>query len=130
MQLDDPAISAPEANPAADGTPNLLKYAYNLDPLQPSAAHQPVATKEAGSLALTYTKMPGATDLAYTVEQSTDLTQWAPVAPTNQVVADDGIQQTIVARVPTAGHEGRMFLRLRVGTPPATSSAGRFSTGR
>ena len=130
VQLNDPAVSAPEADPAADGTPNLLKYAYNLDPLQPSAARQPVASKETGTLAITYTKMLGAADLAYTIEQSSDLTQWTPVAPTNEVVADDGIQQRIIARVPTAGSPDKLYLRLRVATPSGSQPAQRLPTRR
>ena len=71
---------------------------------------------DATSFSITYTKMLAATDLTYTVEESTNLVQWSSVTPVNQIMADDGYAQTIKAQVPRsdAGSGNRLFLRLRV----------------
>lgn len=45
-ELDDPAISGPEANPSGDGLPNLLKYALDHAPWTPSRAGTPIASVE------------------------------------------------------------------------------------
>jgi hypothetical protein len=71
---------------------------------------------DATNISLTYTKVLAATDLTYTIEQSTDLTTWQTVTPTNQILSDNGIVQVIKAQVPrsNAGPGGKLFLRLRV----------------
>ncbi len=113
VQLEDSAVSGPSADPAGTGAPNLLKYAFNSAPTQAPVASQTSAGVDANYVSLTYTKLSGAADLTYTVEQSSNLMQWTPVTPTNEVT-DDGTTQRITARVPKGGANDRSFLRLRV----------------
>ena len=87
----------------------------------PRERERPAQTVVIGSLdpnylSLTYTKVLAATDLTYTVEESTDMQQWSTVAPINVILADDGFVQLIKAQVPRsdAGAGGKLFLRLRV----------------
>lgn len=60
-----------------------------------------------------YPKALAATALTFTIEQSSDLVTWSVVSPTNVILADDGVTQTVKAQVPINGAT-KMFLRLRV----------------
>ncbi len=103
-------------NPDGDGLSNLLEYAFNSDPNNPASSNQPIPSLDATYLSLTYTKVLGATDLTYSLQQSTDLTLWQSVTPTNVILSDNGTVQTIKAQVPrsNAGSANRLFLRVRV----------------
>ncbi len=115
LQLADPTISGPNADPDHDGLPNLLEYAFNADPTNPLSSNRPITSLDPTYLSLTYTKILSATDLTYTVEQSTTLGQWDVVAPVNQILTDNGFVQTIKAQVPrTNALNGNLFLRLHV----------------
>ena len=57
-----------------------------------------------------------ATDITFSIEQSTTLPSWAAVTPTEQMLADDGITRVIKAKVPTGGGAMKM-LRLTVTRP-------------
>jgi hypothetical protein len=85
-QLADPTISGETANPAHDGVSNLLKYAFNLNPLLPARNGLPVTatTTSGGSqyLTITYTTQPQANDLTYSVQVSTNLVTWTALTAT------------------------------------------------
>lgn len=55
----------------------------------------------------------GATDLTYTVEQSSNLTLWTTASPVNEILADNGVTQLVKAKVAINGAT-KLFLRLRV----------------
>jgi hypothetical protein len=117
-QLSDPSISGDAVDPDHDGLSNLLEYAFNSDPTKSSTTNRPYTTIDATYLSLIYTKVLGATDLTYVVQQSSDLLTWSPASPTNVVLADDGVTQTIKAQVPIPtvppNTPNKLFLRLSV----------------
>ncbi len=115
QQLGDPNISGRDADPDHDGLSNLLEYAFNADPNNPSSTNRPTVSLDPTYLSLTYTKVLSATDLTYSLEQSTTLGHWGSVTPVNQILTDNGFVQTIKAQVPrTNAAAGKLFLRLRV----------------
>jgi hypothetical protein len=116
QELGDPAITGESADPDHDGLSNLLEYAFHLDPTQPSSTNLPYTALDPTYLSLIYVKALAATDLTYTIEQSTDLMRWDPVIPINDILSDDGVTQLIKAKVPrsNAGSASELFLRLRV----------------
>jgi pectate lyase len=75
-QLADSNISGPNATPANDGVPNLVKYALGLAPF--AVAQQPLVGFQMrnGEGVLSYDRPAGATDVAYEVDVSTNLFGW------------------------------------------------------
>lgn len=109
----NPLIAGPTANPSGDGISNLLKYAFGLDPLASGTDGMPVMSLSGGSLALTYTKVLGASDLIYTVEWSADLAVWSSAGITEQVVGGDSETSEILATAPGAPASAK-FLRVHI----------------
>jgi len=110
------SVIDPTGNVARDGIPNLLKYALDLNPLASATASLPKAACDGTSLSLTYTKVLAATDITYTVEQSTDLINWTTANSQDTVLATNNGIQTIKASV-VMGANNPLFLRLRVTRP-------------
>ncbi len=123
-------ISGPTADPDADGIPNLLEYAFALDPVAPSPVSAlPEPSSATGAAAIIFQVSKTAPDLQIDVETSADLQGWqsgaqysvtaggvlvrggAGAANTTQVSAVDNgatIQVTESAGAPAR------FLRVRV----------------
>ena len=107
------SVTDPSGDLESDGIPNLLEYALHANPLTPDATRLPVIAIEGSDLTLTYSKVTTATDIQYSVEQSTDLVNWTPANPTDEIVATQGNVETIKARVAIDGAP-QLFLRLRI----------------
>ena len=77
------ANAAPTANPSGDGLPNLLKYAFGLDPNTSSVQLLPrpqmnsytVSGQTQPYLTIVFSRQIGSGNLTYTVEATGDLTQ-------------------------------------------------------
>jgi hypothetical protein len=111
-ELNDPATSGENADPNQNGLPNLLDYAFTNDPRGTTTRHQPYVLGDESWLSLVYPQSVSATDLTFTVEQSSNLAGWTPASPTNITISDDGVTRLVKAQVPI--NEQRLFLRLRV----------------
>jgi hypothetical protein len=121
--------TAENADPDHDRLANLLEYATGTNPLDPASAAPPHLF--AGShLTLAFTRIPAATDLAYTVQVSSDLQTWfdgstyastggaAPNAHTAEVSRDGLNPETVIVRDQTAiSGTPHRFIRLRVTRP-------------
>ncbi|MEY4489589.1 MAG: hypothetical protein RIQ79_2097 [Verrucomicrobiota bacterium] len=104
------AISGPSADPDADGIPNLLEYALDLNPGQAGTTGLPVIGGNGGVLTLAYSKTR--TDVIYTVQTTDTLANagsWTS-AGVNQGTPD--LEGNITASVALGG--GARFLRLQV----------------
>ena len=78
-ELADPTISGDNADPDHDGIVNELEYAFGLDPKTPSPALlQPQLSADRTQFLLTFPAQRS--ELNYTVQTSTDLQNWTPVA--------------------------------------------------
>jgi hypothetical protein len=113
-EANNPGISGATIDTDGDGISNLLEYALNLKPKLPQANSMPAAQLKDGAFTLTYTKILDATDIDYAIYQSTDLKTWQAATVTNEILTDDGRQQTIRASVPVSNATPAMFLQLRV----------------
>jgi hypothetical protein len=98
--LANAAISGDAADPDGDGIPNLLEYAFGLDP---------ALTDSNPFGAFGYQLSETAIDVEVTPEWSTNLTSWVPATNQAATVYDDGLTQGIVLE--PGGASG--FFRLR-----------------
>jgi hypothetical protein len=128
---DDPTLAAPSATPAADGLPNLVKYALDLDPLTPAPGHlRPELSPANSALRLEFSPNPATTDLILEVHASDDLVNWstvarstagaplAPLAP-GWTVAPGTAPGALRLESPATAPAARRFLRLSAEpTPP------------
>ena len=131
----NPAISGNAADPDSDGIPNLLEYAFGLDPFVASSNGLPFGAVQNGSgtnyLALTFRRPISATDCTYTVMVSDDLSQWlagssysgtnaVPVtANTTEVSRNqtNGMETIVVRDNVPMNSAPKGFMRLRVSNP-------------
>lgn len=91
-QMGEPSIIGDLGTPANDGIPNLIKYAFNLPALVNGQSLLPNPMAGNGNLSLMF--QPLQADLTYTVEASTDLTNWSAT----------GVNTTIKAGTETASY--------------------------
>ncbi|MCC5841096.1 MAG: endonuclease [Opitutales bacterium] len=113
-ELDDPAISAWDADPDGDGRPNLFEYAFGLNPREPGPDSPVEIRLEHGKVFVTFRKVRDAAvfGLFYTMEASSDLLEWRAVAvQTESKVADGAYHIWKVVSFPASGTQ---FVRVRV----------------
>jgi len=94
-----------------DGIPNLLEYAFGLDPKQNSAGLLPLPQRVDNNLLINFSQPVGVTDITYGAEWSTTLLPGSWTA-----VADTGTFPQHRFSVPV-GTQTSLFLRLKVTTP-------------
>ncbi|MDR3459642.1 MAG: hypothetical protein P4N60_19610 [Verrucomicrobiae bacterium] len=80
-QLANPAVSGDGVSATADGIPNLVKYAFNLNPLAVNHPVLPAAVLENGAgtnfLDLQYVQRNPPAGVSYTPQVSTNLVSWS-----------------------------------------------------
>lgn len=110
--------AADDADPDGDGVENILEFATGSDPTDGSTVETPVSPPIDGMIQFTYTRNKLAmAELAYAVEWSDDLNgTWSSNGVSEEVAAEDGALQTVVATLP-AGPENRRFVHLKVTRP-------------
>ena len=117
------AAADPAAAPAGDGIANLLKYAFNLDPLRHEGTGQypgefrglPYLEGVSGDyLQLIYYRDPTKTDIRVVPVWKTQLSEasgWTEVSDRQMLGSQDGIEEWR-ARLPLDGGQG--FIRIHV----------------
>jgi hypothetical protein len=113
------AGAADSAKSGADGTANLLRYAWGLDTTVASFPHTPTAAVIGQQLYLHFVRIISATDISYTVEASGDLATWSSGPTVTEIVSvsplGNGVELvTVRDKTLLAGGANRRFLRLRV----------------
>jgi beta-galactosidase len=113
-----PTIAGDSADPDHDGLSNLQEYAFNTGPLVADSSRPWQAVLESGHLTLTYPRRKPPTDLTYDVEAAYDLNGPWTNTLTQQVLADDGVMQILMATDPLSSSDApQHFLRLRITRP-------------
>lgn len=115
---DNSGDAADEADPDGDGVENLLEFATGADPTESSVIETPITPPVVGMITFTYTRNKlAAAGLVYAVEWSDDLnSDWSTDGVSEEVTADDGTLQTVVATLPAGTANGR-FVHLKVTRP-------------
>ncbi len=127
MGANDPAMSGPGADPDGDGTPNLLEYAVNSNPLATdSSAGVAIVQVDPNNgnsyLTLNFHRRLPPLDITYHAEFSTDLLVWSEnpsvIGLSTPVSDGNGITESVRARaVVPVGQATCQFIRLRVTLP-------------
>lgn len=115
-------VASLAADPDGDGIPNLLEYAFALDPLGSSREGLPTtAIEEFESqmyLTISYRRPEDRTDLLYRVEVSSDLDGWTELDQELLTIriepGDDGIDVVTVRDTEPVDSSNRRFLRVVV----------------
>lgn len=111
-ELNDPDISGATADPAMDGVPNLLKFAFSLPPKQPAGESMfPQFHISGPNFVISFTEPPGVVGLSYSAAWTASLVNnnWTPIS-------DFGIPPEHIFMVPIGGNPemfGRVFVNLR-----------------
>jgi hypothetical protein len=107
------SVQLPEDDPDKDGVPNLLEYALNLSPNTTTPLAQRIVNDLDSNqyLRLTITKNPNATDVLYSVEVSSDLTDWNT---TDVLILQNTTTMLQVRDTQPMNAANRRFMRLRV----------------
>lgn len=123
-ELATPSISGATATPRGDGVPNLMKYAFDIDPAHPLTSADHAILPQSGlktlsghpHLTLTYLESQIASGVSYQLQSSADLTTWQNRSPdfTNHLAVDG--DRLVEACVKLDGAP-RQFLRLRLAMP-------------
>ena len=109
----DTGNAADTANPAGDGIDNLLKYALGLNPLA-SEVNPATQTIGNGYLTLTVPKNPNATDITYTVEVTSDLTNPTSWTTSGTTIIQNTASLLQVQDNTPVGNAAARFIRLQV----------------
>lgn len=119
--LSDPAISGDGADPDHDGIPNLLEYAFGLDPtnaLRTGLPYGEILTQNGTNyFALVYQRIKEPSGLVFTVETSPDLKNWTsgPTVTQTENITDMGTLQQVTERLLTPiANSMASFVRLTV----------------
>lgn len=112
----NPLIAGDLADFDADGANTLLEFGTNTDPTLVNSVGIPTFTREVPNVALTYRRNLAATDVTFSIEESTTLAGWLPVTPVEEIISDDGVTRVIKAKVPINGATQKM-LRLKLTRP-------------
>jgi hypothetical protein len=118
--LANDALSGPLADPDGAGLTNFARYAFGLPARGPVANPITPGTTTVGTdrfLTLTFPRRAAASDLTYTLEDSTDLVTWAVVEGRTYPPGADPITATDSVPLGTA-KPARRFLRVRVTGSP------------
>lgn len=103
--------STPAGNPSHDGISNLVKYALGLDP---TVSGHPVGSLSGNTLAFNKgTMAQDDSNIAYSIEESTDLVTWAAPTLGSYVNYVDSVVYTFPSSGPT-----KVFARLKVVQTP------------
>lgn len=102
--------AANDADPDRDGVVNLLEYGFGMNPTVRDAALRPLPTFNGSQLIASFSQPLGVTDVAYTADVSTNLTNWSPIA-------DGGSGRAHTFAAPNSA-AGRSYMRLKVSLVP------------
>src|SRR6185436_16923440 len=108
-QLANSGISGPLAAPAGDGVANLIKYALGLAPFSQAPRTLTPFRVQNGAAVLTYARPAAATDIAYIVQISSNLSVWSNSTVTPQLAGTTNGLQIWEARDAVVENSSRFF---------------------
>lgn len=119
-----PELRGESDDPGGPGIPNLLRYAFDMDPLQPDRADLPTLAREVDGegaqaqeyLVISFRRRKQTSDLSYALEAADKPGHWTSLSSPAEITDDgNGETETVTFRdsEPTDNRQSR-FLRVRV----------------
>lgn len=118
LPWDGTGAGAMDADPDADGRPNLAEYFHGSDPLSPSSSAVWLPQGFGGTFEARYRKLPEVENIVAEVLWSDSLSptaQWSSVGTQHRLIGVDPIDPSAEwhgVSVPASAHQPRLFLRL------------------
>lgn len=111
-------VGGPDDDDSGDGLSNFHKYAFGLDPTDPSSLSA-VFTPDPGTGTFAYTRRrPSLTGLTYNYESSTTLAGWSAFTPVSEDSDGGDPVETVTVTLPAGlAAEPELFLRVEANEP-------------
>ena len=111
-------VGGPDDDDDGDGLTNFQKYAFGLDPTDPSDINA-ISPPDRAAGTFTYTRRTlSLTGLNYVYESSSDLVTWDSFTPASEASDDGTPVETITVTIPPALlSEDKLFLRIEASEP-------------
>ncbi|MCC5805877.1 MAG: right-handed parallel beta-helix repeat-containing protein [Opitutales bacterium] len=121
--LNDPdAPTGPHDDASGDGQPNLIPFAFALDPTRPlDPKSLPALSREGSSLVFHYTRRTTPAGIHYFAETSANLVDWQPVSTEGHSIttnSTDSETEDVFVDIPPPEPGEARFIRLRIDTDP------------
>jgi DNA/RNA endonuclease G (NUC1) len=115
-ELSRPEVSGATAVASADGLPNVVKYAFGLEPKTPASADRlPQLTSTGSDWVYQFKTQSGRDDVSISVEAATALdVAWSTQGVVVELVGTDGLLQVWQAKLSKSLAPTKAFFRLKV----------------
>jgi hypothetical protein len=118
----DPQRIGPGADPDQDGLPNLVEFAFGLNPLVADPAQAPLRAgldpADPGKRVLEFVRPKGLQGISYLIQVSDDLQGWGALTGTPQITdLGNGNEQVVVEDTAPLGPGSSRFILLSVAQP-------------
>jgi hypothetical protein len=118
-ELDNPLISAPEADASGNGISNLMHYALGVNPKANTVPEASRIVVDGDSVFLNLTRLEKTPDLQFEVEVSPDLSSWDVTAPLVSSESQGDGTEIVSFRSPLLlSDEEQQYLRIRITRNP------------
>jgi hypothetical protein len=118
--ITDPSIVGPGADPDHDGLPNIVEFAFGLDPSVPNPASVPLKVglnpADPSQRTLEFIRPKGLGGVTYLLQVSDDLTTWGNLTATPQITdLGNGQEKVVVTDTAPVNSSSSRFILLSVG---------------
>ncbi len=115
----DPNVVGPGADPDQDGIPNLVEFAFGLNPANRDPAFAPLKASLSSAIpvqrVMEFIRPKGLTGVNYQLVGSDDLKAWTPLSTNPEIIDLGGGREKVVVRdMPPVAADRRRFVLLNV----------------
>lgn len=119
-EQENPDITRAAADPAGDGVPNFVKYAFGIDPWVPTSLQDlPYASLHEGHLRMVFSRNKWISDIEYIPEVASDMSSWSSSGEHVEITIEpQGDYEVVTARDrQSITNASSRFMRLLIRKP-------------